>query len=498
MSKNFIVKIFSLEYIFPFFIGVYGILNVLYAEKLPANGGLGWDGYKYAIIAKDFLKSQAIDNYTIMRIFPSALVHIVFKMFQVAFTINSIIIGFEIINVISLVITAIFLKKIFQHFDITLKNQILGFLLLFGNYANAKFAFYYPVMTDSAALCLSTMLLYFYLKNRTINLLLISLIAGFTWPIIFYQGVLMFVFPLVHQFFQPFTKVKTILFHAFSAHLALLAIFYFVYINYQFKPMLLTLPLDFDIIVYSIFSVVLMYYFFPSMLMNKLFFSKVYLKKVIDVKRVLLAVIILIGFNLLIRYLNYKGSQGLLSSNLLSDRLLYSLVKPFITIVAHTNYFGGIVLLVIIFWKRFSITVSEYGLGIVLAFMLNFYFFAEFPESRTIINLLPWLVVFVLKAIDQLNFNKFFYTVILVFNLLSSKMWLMINYADVPVFNSDNTIGFPNQKFFMNWGPWMSVDMWKLQTIVVAFTLVVLLLILYRLDFKKGLIYSRFNNKKLE
>lgn len=487
--KQQVEKIFSHKFTIPVFVAIYGVLNILYAEKLPANEGLGWDGLRYSSIAAYMLNSPEIDNYILMRIFPPAIVHIIFKVFSIEFSIPNIIKGFEFVNLAGLIISAVFIRKIFDHLKITFEKQMLGFVLLFVSYAIAKFNFYYPVMTDTPALCLSIVLLYFYLTNQTINLLLIVILSGFTWPVVFYQGIILLMFPVVKREFEPLNKVKTIGIQSASALAILVLIIYFIYVDYDYEPVMFTIPIDLKLINISAVGVVTMFFFYPKMLTNRLFFTKDYLLKNINVNRVLTGVAIVVVFNILLRQLNISGKMGALNASMLSSRVICGMAKPLFNVIAHGSYFGSVILLVIIFWNRFSKVVSGFGLGLSLAFMFNFYLFVLGPESRNLINLFPWLVVFLIAAINDYRFSNLFYFTIFLFNLVLSKIWFSVSYNDSGgTINTEGTIGSPNDLFFMNLGPWMSSEMYLKQALVLILFLVILFLLLFKIDLKKGLI----------
>jgi hypothetical protein len=49
------------------------------------------------------------------------------------------------------------------------------------------------------------------------------------------------------------------------------------------------------------------------------------------------------------------------------------------------------------------------GWGLVAAFVLNLYLFGMVPESRRLINLMPWLTVFLIKSLNRYSFSNSFY-----------------------------------------------------------------------------------------
>ena len=468
---------------------IWCILNIFFAEKLPANNGIGWDGLKYASIARDYLNSSQIDNYIIMRIFPSTLVHIFCDVFSISYTDYNIIKGFEILNMICLVTSVVFVKKIFVVLDIKFKNQLLGFTLLFISYPVLKFNFFYPVMTDTSAFVLSIILLYCFLKNQVVNLVLISSIGFFTFPTIFYMGIIMLLFPINFSEWKPIVKSKQILISVLSSLYIVVIIYYFTLIIHANTEMYGAMKINYQLIYLSIALIVLLYYFLPVMVFNSDFFDINYLIQQIKINRILLAIFI---FSLLLTLKNELNLYDRHCSNFTIENMLktdnvYNITEPLMPIISDGTYFGSVILLLLLFWSTFSKTIANYGLGLVLSFLFILYALSTTTESRCIINLFPWLVIFLVKGLNQYNFNRLFYFTIFIINIILSKIWLSVNYDMSCGLDKNGTIAFPNQKFFMNLGPWMSKEMWLLQGIVLAVFLTIIFFILNRIEIKNGI-----------
>ena len=465
---------------------LFGILNILFAEKLPANEGLGWDGSRYAAIAHDLLKSQVLDSYLVMRIFPCSLIHVLFKVFSIAFDSKNIILGFEIMNLICLATGIYYVKKIFSVAEIKPMNQFLGFTLLLINFAVLKFNFFYPVMTDAPAFCAAVMLLYFYLSNQTLNLMLISLIGAFTWPVIFYQGLILFVLPKKHSNFSPIPSTWRILISVSSALFAAAIIYLFILSKHADTSMAFTLKISTALLPFTLIAILVWYFFLPEALFNKSFFSKETIQSLFST-RALIAFILFFFVSYFQQQLNIsqKVSTYYTLENFLINPLTYALVRPLITAIAHTTYFGCGIILILIFWKRVSHTIASFGLGITLAVLLNLYLIGILTESRTIINLFPWMIIFLMLAINSFSFPRDFYVLILILNFFVSKIWLRIGYDLSSGLDEFGTIAFPNQKFFMNIGPWITDQMWMIQGILFILIFVIILFLVYKIQMKK-------------
>jgi len=113
------------------------------------------------------------------------------------------------------------------------------------------------------------------------------------------------------------------------------------------------------------------------------------------------------------------------------------------------------------------------------------------PQSRHLINILPWIIIFLIKAINKYSFSNSFYIIVGVLSFIASKVWLLLNiYAPNSTLNVDKngSIGFPSQILWMNIGPWMNERMYYVQGGVMLLFIGILFLVLYKVElngFKK-------------
>jgi hypothetical protein len=161
------------------------LLGVFFAEKIQVGGGLGWDGMHYGDIAANFeerITHQQLSDYRIQRIVPSGIIYGVFRLFEIPLSVPNIIRGFEFLNVLLFAISAWFWGLIADELKISTKGKWLGFTALFINFGLLKLYTYYPVLTDTMAFTLGTLMLFAYLKDRPFELLILAFIGAFTWP----------------------------------------------------------------------------------------------------------------------------------------------------------------------------------------------------------------------------------------------------------------------------------------------------------------------------
>jgi hypothetical protein len=118
--------------------------------------------------------------------------------------------------------------------------------------------------------------------------------------------------------------------------------------------------------------------------------------------------------------------------------------------------------------------VNAYGVGLHL-FVFIFLLVGIGSESRQFINAWPVLVLLLCAAIQKYTFPPLFYIVIGLMALALSKFWYRINREP---FTGD-ILDFPYQYYFMSQGPWMSDNMYYLQSsIMLVFCLLLYILFL--------------------
>lgn len=473
----------------------YFIASFLFSEKLQANNGLGWDGYKYASIAADLLNSASLDSYLMMRILPSTWVHVVFKLLAIEFTTANVIRAFECINLLSILTGTLLTKRLMEHFNIQPVLQLLGLFLLLINYAVLKFTVYYPVMTDAAGFALGALVLYFYVKQHTTNLWLATLIALFSWPAAGLTGLIMLLFPYKAIDTSSFNRLKYLPSGLAALYIASVGV-YLIYIRNDDTNMAYTLTVSKTLAPISIFALALTAAWWASWLSSL---------PVFDLRRLKLIFTPLNWFavlGLLLVFWVFKNLKDLPTPayaqgfEVIRAHVIFGIVRPFITLVSHVNFYGVVWILLIIFHKSVQQNIGRLGLGFALAITFNMILFGVKSESRILMNLLPWLVLLLLMSINAFSFRLWMFLPALVFNIISSKLWLVIGDVSSTGTYPDGTMTFPFQYFFMNLGPWMSEQMWLLFCLVFISSLVVTFFFLYKVNFSRQsiVISKRFDS----
>jgi hypothetical protein len=186
-----------------------------------------------------------------------------------------------------------------------------------------------------------------------------------------------------------------------------------------------------------------------------------------------LGVTILLGANWLVAVLaTLLAPLG--ACDVLAQTGWLAVKKPFLFGIAHVVYYGPIVLLALLRWRRVCGGLHVYGPGLVLCVSANL-LLSLHCESRFVIPWFPVLVLGVVKAMEDVRWRAPHYAVFVLLALVFSKCWLQL--GGMP--DSSHPGEFPAQLFFMNLGPWMSGQMYVVQAAAVLFAGSFLLALLY-------------------
>jgi hypothetical protein len=476
-------RITQSDYFYPFIIFAICVWRI-FVPQLPSNDGLGWDGYRYYSITLDGLNSNVLDSYLVFRIFPCLLIHSILKILSISIDPPHVILAFKVMNSILIGLSALMVKRIFSHYKLTPLSQLIGFILVFMNYGLLNFTFYYPVMTDTPTYFLSIALFYFFVRGELLNVFLVGLIGAFTWPVLFAMALALLLFPNKKVEFVPVNKWLQYTLCILSLAYSMIMSWYIVYARGEKIDMAYCLTISRGMLPVTFAGIGLLFFFIPFLLGNKTFFSLQYYKSLINGNRIFAAASMLILFFVIRGSLHVAATEYMTPYNLIKIHLIFAFARPLTTVVNHFNYFGCGILLILIFWRQFAAFVTTFGLGVAGVIFVNLVFFSMKPESRAQVHNFPWLLILISLYIGQFRFNKVFYALIIIINIIAAKLWFFFDY--IPSYDPirpDSTIGFPDQWFFMNLGMWMTERVWLWALIITLVCLFLLILSLYNIKF---------------
>ncbi len=107
-----------------------------------------------------------------------------------------------------------------------------------------------------------------------------------------------------------------------------------------------------------------------------------------------------------------------------------ALVHPGVAIVAHATYFGPVLLLFILYWKRLKQTLLEMPLPLFWSTFLSLTLMMG-SESRALIAGLPFIICLVVMDLTQLQLNGWQQVSFLVLAIAFSQVWLPTNNGEM-------------------------------------------------------------------
>jgi len=448
------------------------IITFLFGERMRPFGILG-DEVIYYFLSADFMKivfEAGLDKYYVQRIFPPFIVYYFAKLFSVTFSPKNIIYIYGVINVILQVGLAYIWSLVADEMKISRRGLLVGFIALFCNFAVLKYVPYTQITTDLFAYTFSLLLFYFYLKDNCWAIAGISILSAFTWPALFYMGIILLMFPCVrtsivkvnNKNFANIIPAIVLILIILQYKVALKGVFtgeafsHGIYNNGANKP-------NMSLIFFSIAGV-LVYLFFAlrGLLLNPSFEDIKFGRGILRLRNIIIAVAVFMVTKYLIGQLSRYNMHFDLSVYL-ENRLIAAVNQPFIFLISHFIYFGPMVFFIIYYWKEFCQEINKYGVGLVFLFVLMIVLSID-SESRHLVNYYPLFVCFIVKAMDDKNIwdlkKIIFFALISIF---FSKIWLPIHL--IPW--QGEILSFPKQLYYMNFGPWMSNKMFYAQLIFV-------------------------------
>jgi len=476
-------------------IAFYAIAYLIWGEKLPVGGGLGWDGVTYAAYVKDFMGEITTTNdvYHVTRIFPSLLIYSVTTLLGLKIvTPYSVFVAFYILNNIMYLATAYLWYKICKFKSFNVYIFIIGFISLFINYACLKLSQYAAVFLDPCVLFFGTYILYLYLKQNYISMCILLLPAYFTWLIAIVLALPLIIYNFSDKYIlsnspqQKTNAAIVVLLFVGCVSLLLYVLLYRSNLvpdwssalyswNQAWWPtnghrwIYFVLPTSIIIASIYVYFVALTSNIF-SVLKNS---YRVYLPHVL-LYLILLAVCEALTFWLSHLSINYTGKTLFSGSEFLAITLLGSIAKPALNLIMHATFLGPFTILLLYYMRRIMIAANNENFGLLL-FAVITYVMALNSHSRQLTFNVPFMIYLLCKSLNNLAEIKNKTLCLVTYAiaaLVSSKIYYLINVAPL----QGDILGYPFQRFFMNFGLW---TIWRgyFFNIIVAILMCLLLYI---------------------
>lgn len=404
-------------------------------DVIGVGQGYGWDGVFYGELAENFperfeelLATQSGERR--QRVLPSILVSFVVDALPGPRH-EAVIQGFRILNTLCLGLSVLVWLAIAERGKFSLKGAWLGFFALFINYQNLKFAYYYPVLTDSTTFLFALLLYWNWLRSSRLGIAVTLLLGSFTW-----SSFLLLFAPLLVMRKGSLSLMNRRESQALAAFVSFCLLGLLIYLGYiadysvpeNWRPPLKSLyPLSISISVAYVFLLTRSLF-----LGTGLFFWKE-LKNRWDWDK-LLIVGVVHGFALwIIAAWPYdeKGAGFLETFAYGPNSIPFrSLNLPFVFGLAHFFYWGPCYFLVLYTWRDLGAEGQKQGAGMVL-FLWAFALLSLSYETRHLLAFLPVLIGGLVTVWEQRGLSWSFVMLFGASSALISRFWLPIDSPNI-------------------------------------------------------------------
>ena len=446
-------------------------------EKIPINNEAGYDGIFYYNVAQNFSSdfwTTGYDPFRIFRIFPFFLINLFFETFNIEPTHANLMHSIQVLHFFNLAIQLVFFFKLVRLNAWKQTTSAIIFGCYFFNYFVLKNCGYENFLTDSFANTIFLVSYYYLLREKFIRAISISFLGILTWPTLTYTIWLLYFFKDPFAQNAPRIKLHTgktlaIAFPLMSV--GAVAMLYLMHKQPLLESMLFTqasIPLLLaSAVAWAVFLMAFFrhtdYKFYTPFTYIRNFFSRPSWKKI---------AIVFIPYAAITLFLRAHSNDEIYFDEIafILQIILRPLKYPLITPIAHICYFGILPLLVFFSFRNYSKEFFDRSAGYALAF-LAFIFFATDSESRHIHPLLPMILVPLGSVLDKMNLGAKAAAALLALQLLLSHFYIRINIDGMAeAFANNEYHGFA-QRYFMNYGPWMSIETyiaWGIISVIAA------------------------------
>lgn len=455
------------------------LLCLSFRDVIPYRKGIGYDGIIYGrwtrVLSLDVVldgtvttprgriaKVAGLDTYYARRILPSLCMSYTLTALGVAKTIPNIVNAFTAANILLLGLAVFCWCKAADELAIGVGGKWLGFLALIVSYANLKMPLYYPVLTDTYALALGSACLLFYLKRRPVALFILSFAGAFVWPTIIYFSFLLLSFPRTRaDGVEPGPRGLHTLCAAAVALAALVYTEFLLVSGYEMKWTPVKPTMGFGHLGAAIAALYLFFGLRPLLNSASLWRS---FHPLGLLRRPWLwgAGLLLVTTEAMVRSIAVMPTElGPLS--FVNDTFYTSVTQPGIFYLAHVLYFGPLLLFLPFLWPRVSSLVKRQGTGLISCFALAL-LMSVGSESRKLINFLPFVVLFLVQALEDLVTTPRRFATLAALALVFSKIWLPMDQAlSIPFVGAVEW----RSLYVSSRGPWIDHPTYVIQLVLV-------------------------------
>jgi len=502
------IQRYKLPIIFSVIAVLYPAACILYGDLIPEAAGLGFDGL--VRVAGAQAQAQDFETHLLQKIrdgrlsaygFQHSLIYFVLggvywiisqlsSTFADALKVNDIpvyagmeyranatigIVSFWIANSVCLV-TSIFLwARILERLAITGAVALLSYFMLFVNVSNLKMPAFYVPMNDSLLLLCGVAALYLYLENRRAGLMGVGVVSGFVRPGLPELSALLLAFPRSKAKSSD-SSILGYITAGLAGSILGAGVAYYTSTDARFT---LSAPefLHSSAPVRWLSGAIVCAYVTAGLYF---LFRRVAFENAIPKPSNVLSGLAVLAVVWAILWTFAPGPSELTRLGFFRGAILTALALPGISLVSHVVYFGPGILLLILLWPKVAEAANELGIGFVAMLALGICL-SVFSESRTITHYIPaFILALTLALAGMKHLRQWGLWTCGALCILFSKVWMQMAAPD-PFFDG------PMQRYFMNFGPWMSQAAYLWQGLAILASSAIFITWLYGSNIQEAL-----------
>ncbi|MBW3466699.1 hypothetical protein [Arthrospiribacter ruber] len=413
-------------------------------EKVPINEGAGLEGVPLRIVAEGFtdqFDDEGYDAFVIHRILPYALVNSIFVIFDFDMDPESLLHGILIFNFLILLLGCYWYFKLTKKLRSSVSMEILGFVLLFGNFLVLKISWYEAFHPGLFALVLGIGQANYFIRYEKTKLFLVSLIGGFVWPTLFPIGMVLIFLPSDKIVFRENENsllgiylIPTVL----CCVLTLIGV-YFTGTEHGviwFGLGLLTLAS-------------MVYFGLNASGVSWIKSFQLLQKRMKPERLAYLATSVAVYF-LIISLLSVGKSEfGIV--DFLKGIAVQGAERPLMFLISQFAFYGILIPIILVFFSRICREAGKLGLGFMVVFILIM-ILVFYADAYWWVQAIPFMVLLVLKGLRRYSLVNKDIWVLSLLSLLLSKFWFKINVEDLDQYILQNTDSWIAQRYFQHFG----------------------------------------------
>ena len=434
----------------------------LFGEKIPYNDGAGFDGTFYREVFRNFSNdffSIGYDGFRIQRIFPFCAMNLVYGALNIPLDNSHMLWGMGVLHIFNLILQVVFFFKLAILRNWKKSTTAILFSIFFFNYYVLKNCGYELFQTDAFAITIALVSYYLLLRDKFAFSFAVSLLGLFTWPTITSINLLLILF---RQNLQPIpeeNRLGKILYRITPAAYAVAAtgIITLLIVLHKQDALVQFLQVDLSagLLILSLVTAIGLLWVLCKKGSFPFFYSPAQFYFIFSLKTAVLLILPIIAIKIFIGF--HTNEEVFFNGRVfLFQTLIRPLKYPAITIAGHVAYFGILLPLILLQFRRFSKDFVSISPGHALAF-LGFLFLAIDSEARHIVTFLPIILIPLGSVLDSLDLAPRKAAILVILQLILSHFYIPINVEGLAQSLTDlNFTSDAAQRFFMSFGPWMT------------------------------------------